>query len=200
MVIIERSFDWTPVVVALASLGGVILGAALAAGLELYRRALDAQSAARLIRIETIDNRAKAEELAAERPIRSRLESAAWRELRLVVAPFLDEVQLIKLAQSYAEARDLQLIPIPSTGHLTLDQRDKLLIERWLVRMQDQARRLREIEARNPWLLATRLVRRRRVATQEEIRAAYGITDETIQQHAERMEKRKAQVDEVTQP
>ena len=169
---------WIP---AVFGLFGVALGVGLGGALELWRRALDGRAAARVLRAETLGNRAKVDLLLDEKPIRNQPESSAWQELRLQVAPFLDELELMRIAQSYDELRDFGLARPEGTQFYVLVSQDKKWVGEWLDRMQEQARWLRGIERSKPWTLVWRLLWGWRVATKDEISIEYGISEEEFE-------------------
>ena len=169
---------WIPAVFGLL---GVTLGVGLGGALEFWRRALDGRAAARVLRAETLGNRAKVDLLLDEKPIRNQPESSAWQELRLQVAPFLDELKLMRIAQSYDELRDLGLARPEGAQFYVLVSQDKKWVGEWLDRMQEQARWLRGIEQSKPWKLVWRLLWGWRVATKDEISIEYGISEEEFE-------------------
>lgn len=180
---------WLPAVFGLV---GVTLGVGLGSAFELWRRALDGQAAARVLRTETLANRTKVEILLDEKPIRSLPESSAWQDLRLQVAPFLDELKLMRFAQSYDELRDFGLARPKGAQFYVLVSQDKKWVSEWFDRMRDQARWLRSIEESNPWKLVWRLLRGWRVATMDEISIEYGVPKEEFEAHKARRAARIA--------
>lgn len=169
---------WIPVVFGLF---GVTLGVGLGGALEFWRRALDGRAAARVLRAETLGNRTKVDLLLDNEPIRNKPESSAWQELRLQVAPFLDELKLMRIAQSYDELRDFGLVQPEGARFYILVSLDKKWVGEWLGRMQEQAQWLRGIEDSNIWKLVWRLLWGWRAATTDEISIEYGISEEEFE-------------------
>jgi hypothetical protein len=165
---------WIP---AVSSLVGVLVGALLASYFELWRRALDGQAAARLIRVETLENRTRAEKLIQQSRPGLAFAQSAWTQYRLIVAPLLGEIELSKLGQSYAALGELEA----EMQRYVSEQRAPLPPEAlqsmalWLGEVEKNARTLRKVEEASPQGLVIRLVRRRRVATEDEVREAFGL-------------------------
>ena len=188
---------WLPAVFGLA---GVTLGVGLGSAFELWRRALDGQAAARVLRAETLGNRTKVEILLDGKPIRSHPESLAWQELRLQVAPFLDELRLMRIAQSYDELRDFGLARPEGAHFYILVPQDKKWVGEWFERMREQARWLRDIEQSNPWQLVRRLLWGWRAATKDEISIEYGVSEEEFEEHEAKFADRIAQNEDEPGP
>ena len=91
----------TEAVVGIFTLLGVLLGGTLTALFEIWRRALDARSAARVVRMETIENRASALATLEEARLEYRLEDSAWLTHRLAVAQILDGQTFSALHHAY---------------------------------------------------------------------------------------------------
>jgi hypothetical protein len=117
------------IVVIAAGIGGAflgaIVGALLASGFELWRRGLDAQSAARIIRLETIENLA-AVQVALEGLRPPELSNAAWIQHRLTLAPVLNRDDLAGLHHKYrfvntAQQMLEQLGQSPDSNRTTLE-------------------------------------------------------------------------------
>lgn len=181
--------QWLPAIFGLA---GVTLGVVLGSAFELWRRALDGQAAARVLRMETIANRTKVEILLQGKPIRTPPESSAWQELRTQVAPFLDELRLSRLAQSYNDMQDIGLHKPDRMHFYILVPQDKKWVSEWFERFEGQTPWLRSIEASNPWRLVWRLLWGQRIATQDEIREEFGIADEEFQEYQTERKARAA--------
>jgi hypothetical protein len=147
----------TEAIVALSTLGGVVVGSALTALFQLWRRVLDAQSAARVIRMETAENRAKVglalRGLKGDPP-----QDAAWLELRITLAPVLGEEELSDLY------RDCSLV---GQSRLLLDDLGKpgragaqanQHFRDWHKALRERAKLLRTIECSSRWKLLWRLL------------------------------------------
>jgi hypothetical protein len=151
---------------------GVILGVILGSAFELWKRALEGQAAARVIRIETIENRvAVAKALTSHARLMS-TQNSAWRDHRLALVPFLTELQFGRIAQAYAG-----LSQIEEAEHSRSDDQ----LADWMNLARDNGRVLRRVEAANPWTLALDLIRKRRVATEEEIVREFGLAERSEQ-------------------
>ncbi|MBI4301737.1 MAG: hypothetical protein HY664_03940 [Chloroflexi bacterium] len=178
---------------AIFGLVGVILGAVLASMFELWRRVLDGQAAARVIRMETADNRYRIELVLNKNFHWENLKTSAWETYRLIVAPFLEELEFHNLNRSYsldqiprmlsADEKNARMQQISFPTSKTRKQ-----LEDWLEQTRGLGKRLRRIEATNPWRLVVTLLTSRKVATEEEIRKEF------------RLEENEQKTDEVPQP
>ena len=159
---------------AVFGLAGVLLGALLASVFELWRRALDGQAAARVIRVETMSNRVELQYIVDGAPLLPLLNADAWQAHRLTLAWFLSELQLIQLANLYADMSKVGQVleEKPRETGLHLSHNDAQWIRRWLKEARQMGATLRGVERGNPLRLALSLLRRRRVATDEEITGA----------------------------
>ena len=170
-VIVKGDPQWPILLVTLLS---VSLGVALTFFVSVWQRVLDGQAAARLIRAESIANRAR----VLERAPPDHLSTAAWETHGMKVVPFLGELHLMRIGESYAElARIGLLIEIEARrGESELgDDR----IATWVEHEKENGRILRHyVEAARPWKLAPMLLWPRRVATPEEIAQAYSLDGE----------------------
>ncbi|KKL49853.1 hypothetical protein LCGC14_2311370, partial [marine sediment metagenome] len=90
------------------ALGGVVLGAVLASFFELYRRVLDGQAAASLVKYEMWWNRAQVKELLADSAYESELSDEAWKAHALAVAPLLADADASDLVIFYTTVRHAQ--------------------------------------------------------------------------------------------
>lgn len=158
---------------------GVVLGALLASAFELWKRALDGQAAARIIRLEIMDNKVKARDVVDVGFYGGPFEMSGWREHRLVVALFLDESDLVRLARSYTwlpgASRVIRVLDEASSQSSSLHEptllKDDLMkkaIDKWVAQTGNIEQVLRKIESANPFLLASRLLCRRPVATEND--------------------------------
>ena len=160
---------------ALYGLVGVFTGAFLAAFLtaafELWRRTVEGKSAARLIRIETIENTVNVERALKVGVRGEQVARVAWDDYRFAVTPFLSELEIMRLAESYSlvgKINDRWLPALKSSGRHSLGD--------WIARVREYARILRQVEATAPLALVVQLVRGRRTASEDEIAEAYGLT------------------------
>lgn len=160
---------------ALSGLVGVFIGAFLALFLavafELWRKTVEGQSAARLIRIETIENRVNVERAIKVGFRGEQVARVAWDDYRLAVTPFLSELEIMRLAWSYGlvdKINNRWLPVLKSSGRHPLGG--------WTARVRENARILRQVEAATPLVLVVGLVRGRRTASEDEIAEAYGLT------------------------
>jgi hypothetical protein len=151
----------------------VAVGFVLSLMAALWQRVLDGQAAARLIRVESIANRTK----IIERAPPSYLTKHAWETHAAKIVPFLEELELMRIGQSYNEmARIGLLIEIEARSGKT-DRGRRRIIE-WVEREKKNGALLRnKIERAKPWNLFPKLLWPRRVATSKEIRDAYGLGD-----------------------
>ncbi len=94
--------------IGLFTLGGVILGATLASAFELWRRALDAQSAARIIRMEAFENRVKIRMFLDAKTQDVAVQDTAWVQHRITLAPVLSDEELMELYRDYAALGQLR--------------------------------------------------------------------------------------------
>lgn len=122
--------------------------------------------------MESVDNRDKLSRLLAGELSVAAFETSAWRDYRLVVAPFLGELDFMRLARSYAELTQIQrdLDSWRRLGGTTLREQDERRLAQSLEQARENGRLLRKQEEASPWMLAATLLWRRRVATQSEIR------------------------------
>jgi hypothetical protein len=174
-VVIESSNEWVPALVA-AGVGllGVGVGVCLATLFELWRRALDAQAAARLIRMESVENRVK----VLERAPPAFLRSEAWDTNAPKIISLLKEMEASRIAESYAElSRIGLLIELEARTTRTAEGDRRLSI--WVERAQANGKVLRAIESAKPRHLMWKLVKPINVASPEEIREEYGLADKS---------------------
>jgi hypothetical protein len=161
---------WLPVV---SGLGGVVVGAVLISLFELWRKALDGQAAARLMRTETVANRLKVNNRAPS----SHLRTHAWDTYAIKMVPFLEDLELHQIAETYAElSRIGLLLDIEARSGST--QRGEEQVQGWLDRARGDAQMLRNrIEQAKPWSLLPKLLWPRKPASSEEIARAYGLPE-----------------------
>jgi hypothetical protein len=172
--VIEGSNEWLPAVVAaLLGLLGVGVGVFLSTLFELWRRALDAQAAARLIRMESVENRVKV--LGRAPP--GFLRSAAWEAHASKIISLLTEMEASRIAQSYAELSRIGLVIELETRTGRTPDGDKGLWS-WVEREKANGKVLRSIEGAKPRHLIGRLLRPINVASTEEIKREYGLSDD----------------------
>jgi len=160
----------------LVGFGGVLVGGALAGFLELWRRGLDGQAAARLIRIETVENRVNVERAVKYGHRGERVARHAWNDYRLAVTPFLDELQIMQIAESYSlvdKVNERWFEALKTGGRTPLNK--------WVDRLREDGRILRGVEIQSSLKLALRLLKGRRTATSDEIATAYGATKEEVE-------------------
>ena len=160
---------------ALFGLLGVFVGAFLAGAFELWRRTVEGQSAARLIRIETIENRVNVERALKVGFRGEQVARVAWDDYRFAITPFISELEIMQLAQSYSlvgKINDRWFPVLKSGGRQPLGD--------WIGRVREDARILHHVETASPLVLLIRLVRGRRTASEDEIAKAYGLTREEI--------------------
>ena len=148
----------TEAIVALSTLGGVVVGSTLTALFALWRRVLDAQSAARIIRMELRENRTKVA-LALRGKIGDLYpQDAAWLQHRITLAPVLGEEELSDLY------RDCSLV---GQSRLLLDElgkpgragaRANEHFRDWHKALCERAELLRTIECSSRWKLLWRLL------------------------------------------
>lgn len=156
----------------LFGLDGVALGAALASAFGLWRLGLDAQGAARVIRFETIENRERVELVLNAQFHPYHLKSDGWNGHRIALAPFLKELEYTKLAWCYSR---LDQIPRMVEADLKLaksqglSDRAKAQLNTWVTEAEQGRRLLRAIESKHPLRLAFSVLRRRSLATTDEL-------------------------------
>lgn len=177
-VVIKGESQWPILLITLfVGFGGVTLGAVLSGGFELWRRALNGQSAARLIRVETIENRLRADKLLLGAAVTGAYETSAWQAMRLEIAPFLSELELARLAESYAKLEDMRtLTDEPSPRLFMLKPDGKQFYVDWMLRTKEVGKVLRRVEGTAPSQLGYGLIKRKRVATIEEIETEFGLS------------------------
>lgn len=90
---------WIP---AVSSLVGVLIGALLASCFELWRRALDGQAAARLIRFEMLANSNRVDTFLGNIAVFVELPDNAWSALGLTVSSLLSDRDLMELVVAYS--------------------------------------------------------------------------------------------------
>lgn len=147
----------TEAIVALSTLGGVVLGGMLTAVFELWRRVLDAQSAARVIRMETAENRAKMA-LALQGKTGDPPQDAAWLQHRITLAPVLGEEELSDLYRDYSVIGQtlLFLRHLHESGEAS--PRANLHFRQWHKALCERAELLRTIECSSRCKLLWRLL------------------------------------------
>ncbi len=159
--------------VAFGLVGG-ILGFLLASSFQIWQRVLDGQAAARLIRVESIANRTR----IMERAPQDHLNRQAWASKGSKIVPFLDELDLMRIGESYAEMARIGLLIEIEARRGESENGDNRIAD-WVGKEQENGRVLRHrIEQAKPWTLAPKLLWPRKVATPEELRTAYGLDEE----------------------
>jgi len=152
---------------AVYAFGGIVVGFVLSSALQLWQRALDAQGAARLIRMETVSNRVKVQEGAPS----GHLTTSDWQVHAPKIVQFLSEMEMSRVSQSYSELTGLGLmLDIEARGR---SERGGQRVREWVENTQRLGKMLRRIEDTAPWVLALAFLRPLNVATLEEIRKEY---------------------------
>ena len=163
--------------ILLAGIFGLVaagVGVILSLLTGLWQRVLDGQAAARLIRIESIANRTK----ITERAPSSHLSKHAWETHAVKIVPFLEELQLMRIGESYSEMSRIGLMIEIEARSGKSDVGDAR-ITAWVDHEQENGSLLRNnIERAKPWNLLPKLLWPRKVATPDEIREAYDLGDD----------------------
>ena len=150
------------------------LGVTLSLLTGLWLRVLDGQAAARLIRVESIANRVK----ITERAPSSHLSKHAWETHAAKIVPFLEELELMGIGESYNEMSRIGLMIEIEAAKGKSDVGDRKITE-WVNDEKKNGSLLRnKIERAKPWTLLPKLLWPRKVATPDEIREAYDLPDD----------------------
>jgi hypothetical protein len=171
-------------------LGGVILGAVLSSMFELWRRALDGQAAARIIRQELTVNATKVHIALEGKTGDMSLLDEAWKAHRLTLAPLLSEIDLTRLYREFTflpqAKRWIDLLAEPKAEKAA---RENLRV--WQDDLTNRGRELRQIESRSRLGLFLKLLWGHRTATQSELSAALGVEAQGTGQPQARRQAKK---------
>ena len=162
------------VVTGLVGFGGVLIGGALTAVFELWRRVLDGIAAGRLVRMELVDNRSMVEvALAGKKGVR--LSDQAWRDQRLSLAPLLTEVELGRLWRDIGlTGHQQEIIEILEQQHGENPKPLSNELLEWKDALRERGRELRALEGKRKLALMWRLLRGQHLATDDKLQKAFG--------------------------
>jgi len=172
------------------ALGGVLIGAVLALVIEVWKRVLDGQAAARVIRVEMVENRVIATGYLQHGTVvdgTGVFDATAWNAYRLVMAPLLTEMQLADISACYA--RQDRIMQEMLSRHATPKP-----VQDWVASSMAVGKNLRAIEGGSRTRLLLAQFFGKRTATKDDIERNFGLTtDRTTGKVPERDAEETAQ-------
>lgn len=157
-----------------AAVLGALIGGLTTLTLEVWRRVLDAVSAARLIRMELVTNRDFIGLALKNRTGAMNLSDEGWRAHRVSLAPILDEIALGKLWRDYGFIGQARLfIQLIHDGTQREQETAKNQLQEWHDVLAEHGKSLRVLEGRSKIRHMWTLLRGGHLATEEELKAAF---------------------------